>query len=134
MSACIPAVGDWFCLPQSIEPVDRNAPLTKEHRWIVASHLHDRIEFPVVLRSTSPGYDGTPHRPHGGSCGVADCRIDEHGWISHTRTAKVPISELTGRWSCREPDLDVQERVMEILERVHRTRQQRSKGTRRKRR
>lgn len=97
----------------------------------MASHLQDRVRFPVVLRSTKSGYGGTSHPPHDGSCGVVDCRLDRHGWISHEKTARIPASELTAsRWSCREPDLDIHELVMGILADVHRTRGRRRRSRR----
>ena len=129
-----PRLGDWLCLPQSVALVDRHAPSTKEHRWIVASHLRYRMEFPVILRTTKSGYGGTHHPPHRSRCGVDGCRIDEYGWISDERTDNVPVSEFTlGRWSCREPDEEVRALAMETLEKVHRARARRHRGRRRRR-
>lgn len=126
-------MGDWYCLPQSVALVDRHA-LAKKHRWIVASHLENRLEFPVVLRSTSPGWGGTPHSPHGGRCGVDECSIDEDGWISDQKTERVPEFEFTdGRWSCKEPDEEVQTLAMKTWEKVHGARERRHRGRRRRR-
>lgn len=131
-----PSLGDWFCFPQSVVRIDRKAPTTKEHRWIVASYLPNGLEFPVVLRSTKPGFGGTRHSAHRGRCDVPEsaCRIDEVGWIRHETTAEVRGSEFTrGRWSCHEPDEEVHELVIDILEELHRARAQRYRRRRRRR-
>ena len=77
-------VGDWFCFPQSVLRMDRSAPPTKQHRWmVVGSGFVSRLPL-VVLRSTKP-YGGIQHPPHDGDCGSVSCRIDESGAGSGTR-------------------------------------------------
>lgn len=107
----VPGVGDWFCFPQSVVRMDRTAPPTKEHRWlVVGSGLVSRFPL-VMLRSTRP-YGGIPHPAHGDACGSAGCRLDRAGWIRDRVAREIPLREFTSaRRSCREPD----ERLIEGL-------------------
>ncbi len=112
-----PPLGDWFCLPQDVIRVDRHAPEGKEHRWIVAGSGTILPGIQVVLRSTKAGYGGREHGPHEGSCGSETCRIDQHGWIRHDERRIVRPQELTlDRRSCHEPDDDVIEFAMRVVE------------------
>ena len=108
--------GDWFCFPQSVALVAKHA-LEKEHRWIVASNRSQEAGYPSILRTTKSVYEGTHHPPHKGRCGVTNCRIDEYGWITPDKIDNISRYEFTSdRKSCREPDDEVIELVMKLIE------------------
>lgn len=121
----IPNIGDWFCFPKEVVSVGGRSPVRP---WIVAGSgaIHPRP--PVVPRTTRPWYGGVAHSPHhipGGipSCGIPDCAIDEPGWIGAEFRGKfyeqVDLTQFTeDRESCHEPDDEVIERVMEIVNRA----------------
>ena len=59
-----PSIGDWFCFPQTVVRMDRKAPPTKKHRWMVVE-TGFVSRFPrVMLRSTKP-YGGIRHPASG---------------------------------------------------------------------
>lgn len=129
----VPSVGDWFCFPQNVVRMDKNAPATKEHRWMVGtSGLLPRTPI-VFLRSTKP-YGGIPHEAHDGACGYVGCRIDKPGWIRDTVIREVSIREFTvSRKSCQESDEGLIDKIMGLGEKYMRRRARRGprRGTRR---
>lgn len=112
LSSHPPKTGEWFCFPQSVIRMDPYAPDEKEHRWIVVGRGIIDAVIPVLLRSTSPGYEGIPHEAHDGTCGVPDCRIDLPGWISARRSIEEEEFILERR-SCLEPREEIIEKVRE---------------------
>lgn len=81
---------------------------------VVGTGLVSRFP-PVVLRSTSTlPYGGIWHPAHDAACGTADCDIDQPGWIRDQVVREIPLREFTGtRRSCREPDEDLVEKLMQ---------------------
>lgn len=120
-----PLPGAWFCFPQSVVRVDKYAPPEKEHRWMVVGRgsLHAG-NIPVLLRSTSPGYEGIPHEAHDGACGAPDCRIDLPGWISARRSVK-KAEFVPERKSCDEPSEEIIEKAKERAYQLGRANQKR---------
>ena len=132
-----PNRGEWFRFPQDIVSVGGRSPVRP---WIVAGSgaIHPRA--PVVPRTTQPRYGGFGHSAHqkpGGppTCGTANCAIDEPGWIGAEFRGKfyeyVDLRQFTkSRKSCLEPDGEVIEKAMEIVDRafrVGRTRKRRGR-------
>lgn len=115
--------GDWFCFPQSVVRMDRSAPPTKEHRWIVAANQPNNLEYPCVLRSTKHygQYSGICHLRHGDNCGEAACRIDRDGWIRRDELRFIPQKDFTAdKKSCKEPNELIIEQVMQLGDDIHR--------------
>ena len=130
-----PVAGDWFCFPQSVVCMDKHAPPTKEHRWIVAAaKWPNDLEYPCVLRSTQDWQQSDIlHPPHQGSCRGVACRINKKGWIRRDAMQFILQRHFTpDRKSCKEPDEEVIEQVMKLAEDSYK--RQREGNARRRRR
>ena len=130
----IPSIGDWFCFPQAVVSVGGRSPVRP---WMVAGSGAIHLRAPVVPRTTQPLYGGFAHSPHhipGGisSCGTPGCAIDEPGWIGAEFRGKfyeqVDLGQFTeDRKSCHEPDDEVIEKVMEIVNRAFKAKKTRKR-------
>jgi len=123
-----PYPGEWFCLPQTAERVDRHARGGKQHRWIVGGSGALGIEVPAALRTTQPAYGGRHQGPHDGHCDSEGCRIDQPGWVLAQEIRPVLRREFSAdRRSCLEPDEAVIEFVMSAARKAPRGRTRRSR-------
>lgn len=100
-----PGPGDWFVLADGKSNwVGHNS--AKNRRFIV---LFERLGQLIVFARSGDeyGYDGRGHPKHDGCCGVAECKIDVDGRISHDPVPPVDVFLARDMFSCHEPDEEI---------------------------